>query len=224
MKVLIIEDEKSLARLMEVELSLQGKEVEVRHDGKSGLIAALEGGADLVLLDWMLPDLEGIEVCRILRSKGSTVPIIMITAKQGVSYEVEGLHVGADDYITKPFDMEQLLARMEAVLRRTRRMEEGSAKIVHGQLVMDTEERRVSVKGKQVHLTRKEYDILLILLQNRGRIVTKEQILEKVWGSNIHLEEGVLPVHIASIRSKLRGSYIENVRGIGYMIPRYDET
>ena len=145
MKVLVIEDEKSLARLIEVELTLQGKEVEVRHDGKSGLVAALEGGADLVLLDWMLPDLEGIEVCRILRSKGSTVPIIMITAKQGVSYEVEGLHVGADDYITKPFDMEQLLARMEAVLRRTRRMEQGTAKIVHGQVVVDTEERRVSV-------------------------------------------------------------------------------
>jgi len=179
MKVLVIEDEKSLARLIEVELTLQGKEVEVRHDGKSGLVAALEGGADLVLLDWMLPDLEGIEVCRILRSKGSTVPIIMITAKQGVSYEVEGLHVGADDYITKPFDMEQLLARMEAVLRRTRRMEQGTAKIVHGQVVVDTQERRVSVEGKQVHLTRKEYDILLLLLQNRGRIVTKEQILEK---------------------------------------------
>jgi len=190
MKVLVIEDEKSLARLIEVELTLQGKEVEVRHDGKSGLVAALEGGADLVLLDWMLPDLEGIEVCRILRSKGSTVPIIMITAKQGVSYEVEGLHVGADDYITKPFDMEQLLARMEAVLRRTRRMEQGTAKIVHGQVVVDTEERRVSVEGKQVHLTRKEYDILLLLLQNRGRIVTKEQILEKVWGPNVHLEEG----------------------------------
>ena len=190
MKVLVIEDEKSLARLIEVELTLQGKEVEVRYDGKSGLIAALEGGADLVLLDWMLPDLEGIEVCRILRSKGSMVPIIMITAKQGVSYEVEGLHVGADDYITKPFDMEQLLARMEAVLRRTRRMEQGTAKIVHGQVVVDTEERRVSVEGKQVHLTRKEYDILLLLLQNRGRIVTKEQILEKVWGPNVHLEEG----------------------------------
>jgi len=190
MKVLVIEDEKSLARLIEVELTLQGKEVEVRHDGKSGLVAALEGGADLVLLDWMLPDLEGIEVCRILRSKGSMVPIIMITAKQGVSYEVEGLHVGADDYITKPFDMEQLLARMEAVLRRTRRMEQGTAKIVHGQVVVDTEERRVSVEGKQVHLTRKEYDILLLLLQNRGRIVTKEQILEKVWGPNVHLEEG----------------------------------
>jgi len=224
MKVLVIEDEKSLARLIEVELTLQGKEVEVRYDGKSGLIAALEGGVDLVLLDWMLPDLEGIEVCRILRSKGSTVPIIMITAKQGVSYEVEGLHVGADDYITKPFDMEQLLARMEAVLRRTRRMEQGTAKMVHGQLVVDTEERRVSVEGKQVHLTRKEYDILLLLLQNRGRIVTKEQILEKVWGPNVHLEEGVLSVHIASIRSKLQGSFIENVRGIGYMIPRYDET
>jgi len=190
MKVLVIEDEKSLARLIEVELTLQGKEVEVRYDGKSGLIAALEGGVDLVLLDWMLPDLEGIEVCRILRSKGSMVPIIMITAKQGVSYEVEGLHVGADDYITKPFDMEQLLARMEAVLRRTRRMEQGTAKIVHGQVVVDTEERRVSVEGKQVHLTRKEYDILLLLLQNRGRIVTKEQILEKVWGPNVHLEEG----------------------------------
>ncbi len=224
MKILIVEDEKSLARLIEVELSLQGKEVEVRYDGKSGLLAALEGGVDLVLLDWMLPDLEGIEVCRILRSKGCMVPIIMITAKQGVSYEVEGLHVGADDYITKPFDMEQLLARIEAVLRRTQRIEQGSTKIVHGQLVVDTEERRVAVEGRQVHLTRKEYDILLLLLQHRGRIVTKEQILEKVWGPNVHLEEGVLSVHIASIRGKLKGSYIQNVRGVGYMIPRYDET
>ncbi|MCX7788844.1 MAG: response regulator transcription factor [Spirochaetes bacterium] len=224
MKVLIIEDEKALARLLEVELTLQGKDVVVRYDGKSGLLTALEGGVDLVLLDWMLPDLDGIEVCRILRSKGSMVPIIMITAKQGVSYEVEGLHVGADDYITKPFDMEQLLARMEAVLRRTQRMEHVATKLVHGQLVVDTEERRVSVEGRQVHLTKKEYDILLLLLQHRGKILTKEQILEKVWGPNVHLEEGVLSVHITSIRSKLKGSYIENIRGIGYIIPRYDET
>ncbi|MFQ3620749.1 MAG: response regulator transcription factor [Spirochaetales bacterium] len=196
-------------------------EVEIEYTGKSGLLRALEGDIDLLLLDWMLPDLEGIEVCRLLRSKGMTLPIIMITAKQGVSNEIEGLHVGADDYIVKPFDMKQLLARIEAVVRRTLREGSPGTKIVHGNLVVDTEEHRVAVEGRQVHLTRKEYDILLLLLQNRGKVVSKEKIFQLVWGPNVHLEEGVLSVHIASLGNKLKGVCIENVRGIGYMIPRF---
>jgi two-component system response regulator ArlR len=219
-KVLIIEDERPLARILEVELSLQGMQVEIRYDGKSGLLRAWEGDMDLVLLDWMLPDIEGIEVCRILRSKGFTVPIIILTAKQGVSYEVSGLHVGADDYITKPFDMEQLLARIEAVMRRAQRTIDSEKKIVHGNLVVDVEEHRVAEEGRQVHLTKKEYDILILLLQNLGKVVPKERIFQLVWGPHVHIEEGVLSVHIASIRNKLKENYIENVRGIGYLIPR----
>jgi DNA-binding response OmpR family regulator len=222
MRVLLIEDEPSLARVIEVELRQQGMTVEVRGDGRGGLAAALEGGFDLVLLDWMLPDIEGIEICRGLRGRGSDVPIIMITAKQGVSDEVRGLHEGADDYLIKPFDIEQLLARIQAVTRRARRPGDKPLRINHGRLTVSTDEHAVYEDGSRVHLTRKEYEILVLLLANRGKVQTKEQILSAVWGGRIHLEEGVLAVHVKAIRDKLAGHYIENVRGIGYMIARAD--
>lgn len=220
MRVLIIEDEKSLARVIEMELLLQGMEVELRGDGRSGLTRALEADFDILLLDWMLPDIEGIEVCRALRARGSDVPIIMITAKQGVSNEVRGLHEGADDYIVKPFDMEQLLARIYAVSRRAGRPGGEARRIVHGDLVLDTDEHTVSEGGRRIHLTKKEYEILHLLLCNRGKVLAKEKIFAAVWGEGVHLEEGVLAVHIKAIRDKLRGHYIDNIRGFGYLIPR----
>jgi len=221
MRVLLVEDEKSLARVIEVELLLQGMEVEIRGDGRSGLAAALEGGWDLLILDWMLPDVEGIDVCRLLRSRGADLPIIMITAKQGVSYEVRGLREGADDYIVKPFDMEQLLARIRAVTRRLKAPgREESARLSYGGLVVNKDEHAVYENGVRVHLTKKEYEILVILLANRGKVMTKEAIFSSVWGEKVHLEEGVLAVHVKAIRNKLEGRYIENVRGIGYLIPR----
>ena len=220
MRVLVIEDEKSLARVIEVELLLQGIDVEIRNDGRSGLSRALDGGLDLVILDWMLPDFEGIEVCRILRDRGERVPIIIITAKQGVANEVMGLQGGADDYIVKPFDMDQLLARIHAVTRRFNRGSAEVLKIVHGDLVFDIDGHTVYEGGLRVPLTKKEYQILLLLLSHCGKVIPKEKILAEVWGDEVHLEEGVLAVHIKAIRGKLKGSYIDNVRGIGYLIPR----
>jgi DNA-binding response OmpR family regulator len=223
MRILIIEDEKALARVIEVELLLQGMEVEIRGDGKSGLAAALDGGFDLILLDWMLPDIEGIEVCRVLRGRGSAVPIIMITAKQGVSNEVRGLQEGADDYIVKPFDMEQLLARIHAVSRRAVNPAAAAHKLCFRDLVLNTEDFTVHEGGRMVHLTRKEYEILHLLLSNPGKVFMKEDILSAVWGADVHLEEGVLAVHIKAIRDKFREDYICNVRGFGYLISRKGE-
>lgn len=220
MRILLIEDEQALARIIEVELRLQGMEVDIRHDGQSGLSAAFEGGYDLILLDWMLPDIEGIMICKVLRSGGSHIPIIFITAKQGITYEVRCLEEGADDYIVKPFDMEQLVARIKAVMRRTESAADSPAKISFASMVVYPDERAVYENAARVHLTNKEYEILLLLLQNRGKVLSKEQIINSIWGQNFHLDEGVIAVHVKSIRDKLKSVVIENVRGIGYLIPR----
>lgn len=220
MRVLLIEDEKPLARVIEVELLLQGMQVTIRHDGKSGMAAALDGDHDLLILDWMLPDVEGIDVCRALRARGIGLPIIMITAKQGVSDEVRGLQEGADDYIVKPFDMDLLLARIQAVIRRAVPATAAPGFLSYGNLRMDDDTHAVYRDGSPIHLTNKEYDILRLLMSNRGKVLSKEDILIAVWGERIHLEEGILAVHVKAIRKKLGGRYVQNVRGIGYLLPR----
>jgi len=172
----------------------------------------------LIILDWILPDIEGIEVCRILRSRGLQTPIIMITARQEVSFEVRGLTEGADDFIVKPFDIEQLVARIRAVMRRTHQQKNGVSKIVIGSLIIDPATKAVYENGRRVHITKKEFEILMLLLVNRGKVVTKEEIYLSVWGEEVHIEEAAIAVHINAIRNKLRGLRIENVRGFGYMI------
>jgi DNA-binding response OmpR family regulator len=224
MRVLLVEDEHSLARIIEVELLLQNISVEVCYDGKSALARALDHSFDLVVLDWMLPDIEGIQVCRVLRNHGSQVPIIMITAKQGVSSEVRGLAEGADDYIVKPFDMEQLVARIRAVTRRSSRQGGMLPRTSVGSVTMEPDTRAVYDDGRRVHLTNKEYEILALLIGNRGRVVTKEEIRASVWGEDTHLDEGAIPVHIKAIRDKLKGLDIENIRGVGYMIRHADDN
>jgi two-component system OmpR family response regulator len=219
MRILLVEDEHSLARLIEIELLLQGMSVEICYDGKSALALALGDGFDLVILDWILPDIEGIQICRILRDRGSKVPIIIITAKQGVSSEVRCLSEGADDYIAKPFDMEQLVARIRAVTRRAARLCDSPPSLARGSVTVEPGIRAVYNDGVRVHLTNKEYEILVLLLESSGRIVTKEEIRASVWGEGFHLDEGVIAVHVKGIRDKLKGVTIENVRGIGYMIP-----
>ena len=220
MRVLLVEDEKSLARLVEIELLLQGIEVEVCHEGKPGLGRALDGQFDLVLLDWMLPDIEGIQICRALRTRGSRVPIIMITAKSGVPDEVRGLDAGADDYIVKPFDMEQLVARIRAVCRRAESPEMRGVMLGAGNVMLHPDERAVYENGTRIHLTNKEYEIFHLLLENRGRVVSKDEIKSTVWGSDFHLDEGAIAVHVKAIRDKLATLDIENIRGFGYMIPK----
>ena len=224
MRVLLIEDERALARIIEVELLLQGMAVDICYDGRSGLAKALEGGYDLLLLDWMLPDIEGIFVCRALRDRGSSMPIIIITAKQGVSSEVRGLDEGADDYLEKPFDMEQLVARIKAVSRRSAPALEIRPRISFGSVVVDVDERAVYSGGERIHLTNKEYEILVLLLENRGKVVTKDSIKSSVWGRDFYLDAGAIAVHIKGIRDKLGDIAIENVRGVGYIIPREGRT
>jgi len=223
MRVLLVEDERSLARLIEVELLLQNMSVEVCYDGKSALAQALEQGFDLVVLDWMLPDIEGIQVCRVLRNRGFQVPIIMITAKQGVSSEVRGLAEGADDYIVKPFDMEQLVARIRALARRSSRRGGMLARTTVGSVTLEPDTRAVYDDGRRVHLTNKEYEILALLMGSRGRVVTKEEIRSSVWGENLHIDDGAIAVHVKAIRDKLKALDIENIRGVGYMIGRADD-
>lgn len=218
MNILVVEDERSLARMIEVELLIQKMDVEVCYDGKSALASAIEKKFDLIILDWILPDIEGIEVCRILRSRGLQTPIIMITARQEVSFEVRGLTEGADDFIVKPFDIEQLVARIRAVMRRTHQQKNGVSKIVIGSLIIDPATKAVYENGRRVHITKKEFEILMLLLVNRGKVVTKEEIYLSVWGEEVHIEEAAIAVHINAIRNKLRGLRIENVRGFGYMI------
>ncbi len=218
MNILVVEDERSLARMIEVELLIQKMDVEVCYDGKSALASAIEKKFDLIILDWILPDIEGIEVCRILRSRGLQTPIIMITARQEVSFEVRGLTEGADDFIVKPFDIEQLVARIRAVMRRTHQQKNNVSKIVIGSLIIDPATKAVYENGRRVHITKKEFEILMLLLVNRGKVVTKEEIYLSVWGEEVHIEEAAIAVHINSIRNKLKGLRIENVRGFGYMI------
>jgi two-component system response regulator ArlR len=221
MRILLVEDERSLARIIEVELLLQRMTVEVCYDGRSALTKALEKNFDLIILDWMLPDIEGIEVCRALRNRDIAVPIIMITARQGVSSEVRGLTEGADDFIVKPFDMEQLVARINAVMRRVSRSRGLLPRTTVGSVVVDPDTRAVYEGGRRIHLTNKEFEILSLLLANRGRVVSKDEIRDSVWGKDVHFDEGAIAVHMKAIRDKLKGLAIENVRGVGYLI---DET
>jgi len=225
MDILVVEDEHSLARVIEVELLLQGMDVKLCYDGKSALHEALGKRFDLIILDWILPDIEGIEVCSILRKKGIETPIIIITARQEVSYEVRGLAEGADDFIVKPFDMEQLIARINAVSRRTMGPKAGKGpneRIVINSLTIDPAGKAVYSQGKRIHLTKKEFQILMLLLTNRGKVVNKEDIYLSVWGEDVHIEEGAIAVHIKALRDKLKDLKIETVRGFGYMIEDSD--
>jgi DNA-binding response OmpR family regulator len=218
MNILVVEDEQALARMIEVELLLQGMTVHVCYNGKSALALAIEKKFDLIILDWILPDIEGIEVCQILRSRDIQTPIIMITARQEVSFEVRGLTAGADDFIVKPFDIEQLMARVHAVMRRSSTKNSALSRIVISSLVIDPATKAVYDHGQRIHITKKEFEILMLLLTNRGKVITKEEIHLSVWGKDVHIEEGAIAVHIKAIRDKLKDLKIENVRGFGYMI------
>ncbi len=220
MRILLVEDERSLARLIEMELLLQGIAVDICAEGRAGLAKALEESYDLILLDWMLPDLEGIQVCRAIRTRGLRIPIIMITARSTVADEVRGLDAGADDYIVKPFDMEQLVARIRAVARRAEAGESRPARLSAGEIVLYADERAVYENSTRVHLTNKEFEIFRLLLEHRGKVLSKEEIKTTVWGEAFNLEDGAIAVHVKAIRDKLASVEIENVRGFGYTIPR----
>ena len=222
-KILLVEDEEKLARMVELELQYEGYQVDKAFDGRTGLDRALSGEYDLVLLDIMLPALSGMEVLRRLR-KESQLPVIMLTARDTVVDKVSGLDMGADDYITKPFAIEELLARIRAALRKrpAQAAEEPRSLLAAGALTMDTERHEVEVRGQSVELTRREFDLLRYLLENKEKVISRESLLDHVWGFDFVGETNAVDVYIRFLRSKIDERFdiklIHTVRGVGYVI------
>ena len=218
-RILLVEDEEKLARMVELELNYEGYQVAKAADGRRGLELAQSGQFDLVLLDIMLPQLSGMEVLRRLR-RDSQLPVIMLTARDSVVDKVSGLDSGADDYITKPFAIEELLARIRAVLRVRR--DRGGQVLSAGALSMDVERHQVCVQGQEVELTKKEFDLLRCLLENKGRVLSRETLLDSVWGFDFVGETNSVDVYIRFLRGKLDDAFglklIHTVRGVGYVI------
>ncbi|MEL3961083.1 response regulator transcription factor [Lysinibacillus endophyticus] len=221
-KILIVEDEKNIARFIELELKHEQFSVSVTHDGREGLTKALEEQYDCILLDVMLPSLNGIEVCRRIRSQ-SNVPIILITARDAVMDRVAGLDAGADDYVVKPFAIEELLARIRSIFRRMESTEtekiEDNIKV--REIVINPSSYEVYFEGEKLELTKTEYDLLKLLCENKNRVCDRERILQTVWGYESEVETNVVDVYIRHLRSKLKTDkepYIETVRGVGYVV------
>lgn len=218
-RILIIEDEKQISRFLELELTHEGYEVVSEPDGRAGLERIEQGGYDLVLLDVMLPGISGMEVCRRSRQL-SEVPIIMLTARDDVTSKVMGLDLGAEDYITKPFAIEELLARIRVILRR--RTVSQPHRLQYAELQMDLDSRRVTRAEAVIELTRKEYELLEYLLKNKEIVLSREQILERVWGYDFSGDTNVVDVYIKYLRAKIDDpyprKYIHTVRGFGYVL------
>ena len=219
--IILVEDEIKLAQFLEMELSSEGYTVQVANDGMSGLILARESTPDLAILDWMLPGLSGLELCRRLRATGNKIPIILLTAKDEVSSRVEGLDAGADDYVVKPFSIEELLARIRAHLRH--RTEENNRHILKFEdLSLNNQTRQVFRGQRAIELTLKEFDLLEYLMSNPRQVFTRDQILEKVWGYDFIGDSNVIEVYIRYVRIKLEENnekrLIHTVRGVGYVL------
>ncbi|MEE1938730.1 response regulator transcription factor [Streptomyces sp. TRM 70361] len=216
MRVLIVEDEKRLALSLARGLTAEGFAVDVAHDGIDGLHRATEGPYDLIVLDIMLPGMNGYRVCAALRAAGDETPILMLTAKDGEYDEAEGLDTGADDYLTKPFSYVVLLARVRALLRRRTR---GGASVVRvGELVVDPGTRRVTVAGRDVALTAKEFAVLEYLAVRAGEVVSKSEILEHVWDFAYEGDVNIVEVYVSALRRKLGPGAVATVRGAGYRL------
>ncbi|MFE7383812.1 response regulator transcription factor [Streptomyces zhihengii] len=217
MRLLIVEDEKRLALSLAAGLTAEGFAVDVVHDGLEGLHRAAEGVHDLVVLDIMLPGMNGYRVCAALRAAGHDMPILMLTAKDGEYDEAEGLDTGADDYLTKPFSYVVLLARIRALLRRRGRAG-GSPVLVVGDLRVDTAARRVHVGEAEVTLTAKEFAVLEQLAHRAGQVVGKPEILEHVWDFAYEGDPNIVEVYVSTLRRKLGAGRIQTVRGAGYRL------
>ena len=220
-KILIIEDEVSLARFIELELTFEGYEVSVSHDGREGYEMFESQNFDLILLDLMLPGIDGIEICKRIR-KISNVPVIILTAKDDVSDKVAGLDIVSSDYITKPFAIEELLARMRAALRKSQTFDVKLNSLTFKDMVIDIDKRMVHISGEAVELTKKEYELLLYLVKNKNIVLTREQIFNNVWGYDYLGETNVVDVYIRYLRAKIDEKfgkrYIFTARGVGYYV------
>jgi DNA-binding response OmpR family regulator len=218
--ILLVEDEIKLARFVELELSSEGYQVSVANDGMTGLTLARESSPDLAILDWMLPGLSGLEICRRLRATGNSIPVILLTAKDEVSDRVAGLDAGADDYVIKPFSIEELLARIRAHLRRTQEPDQDILQFED--LNLNRRTRQVYRGKKSIELTAKEFDLLEYLLSHPRQVFTREQILERVWGYDFMGDSNIIEVYIRYLRLKLEENnekrLIYTVRGVGYAL------
>ena len=219
MKILIVEDEKEIVRFLELELQHEGYETEARFDGRSGLDAALEGSYGLILLDVMLPELNGIEILRRLRREKDT-PVILVTARDAVMDKVAGLDMGASDYITKPFHIEELLARVRAAVRKTQ--PKAGDLLTAGDIVLNTAERTVMRGDKEITLTKTQYDLLEYLVRNKNIVLTRDRLLTEVWGYQYAGDSNIVDVYVRYVRNRIHeaegNKLIETVRGVGYVL------
>lgn len=222
-KILIVEDEQKIARFLELELNYEGYDVDIANNGRDGLEKGKQADVDLIILDLMLPGLSGIEVCRRLRQT-SQVPIIMLTAKDDISDKVTGLDIGADDYMTKPFAVEELLARIRVLLKRaiSNKDKEDTQNLEIGKLKLCKSNYKVQYDSDNIDLTKKEFELLEFMMINKNIVLTREKILDKVWGYDYFGDTNIIDVYIRYLRSKIDQKYninlIETVRGVGYII------
>jgi len=225
MKILIVEDEPAMVELLRYNLESEGFDVVSAHDGEEGLLAVEEEQPDLLLLDWMLPGVSGIELCRRIRrdGKNSALPIIMITARGEEHDRVRGLDIGADDYVTKPFSPAELMARIRALLRR-RNPDIGAEKLTVGDVELDLVAYRVRRGERDLHLGPTEFKLLRFFMERAGRVLTRDQLLDGVWGQNVYLEDRTVDVHIRRLRKALNAGdepdLIRTVRAVGYCFER----
>jgi two-component system, OmpR family, copper resistance phosphate regulon response regulator CusR len=216
--ILIVEDEERIASFVEKGLRANGFATAVSSDGSSGLTLASTGGFDLVILDLGLPDLDGLAVLRQLRDRGIRVPVIVLTARDGVRETVEGLELGADDYMTKPFRFEELLARVRVRLRGD---PAGEPTVLRaGDAILDLRTRRAQVAGRSVELTAREFALAEMLFRHRGQVLSREQLLDHVWGYDHDPRSNVVDVYVGYLRRKLGKELIQSVRGMGYRLER----
>ena len=229
-RILVVEDDRTLRQTLSYNLNREGYDVTTAADGEAALEAARNSAIDLILLDVMLPGMSGVEVLRVLRRDGISAPVIIVSAKGDEIDRVVGLKVGADDYVTKPFSRPELLARIEALLRRQRSEpigDEPSERIQLGEIRVDVGRRLVTIGERSLHLTTKEFDLLWILLRDAGKVVTREQIMREVWDAKWWTSTKTLDMHISWLRRKLGDDahsprYITTVRGVGFRFERGD--
>ena len=225
-KILVVEDDEALGQLLSYNLTKEGFDISSSTDGEDALVAVEEQSPDLILLDWMLPNISGIEICRQLRARAATrdLPIIMLTARGEEGDRVRGLELGADDYITKPFSMTELYARVRGILRRTKPMVAGDVATFHD-ILLDRETRRVRRGERDVHLGPTEFKLLDVLMRRPGRVYSREQLLDRVWGHDVYVELRTVDVHVGRLRKALNRRNdqdpIRTVRSAGYAL---DET
>jgi two-component system phosphate regulon response regulator PhoB len=218
-RILVIEDEPGLSKVLEYNLRQDGHECLVAASGAAGITLAAEAGPDLILLDWMLPDLSGPDVMRTLRAHRGTqgIPVVFVTARSEEADRLAGLELGAADYVVKPFSVRELMLRVRAVLRRNARGKEAK-QIEFGRLRIDTEAHRVWVDGEEIELTLLEFKLLVTLHDNRDRVQSRNVLLDRVWGLDVAVTTRTVDTHVKRLRDKLKraGDYVETVRGVGY--------